>query len=270
MNNPKISIITVSYNAISTIERTILSIINQTYSNLEYIIIDGGSTDGTADIIRKYANKITFWISEPDKGIYDAMNKGVSKSTGMYCNFMNAGDCFYDNNVIKKVFSKNRTEDVLHGITITDKGKVTKPIQPENLSLFFFFRTSLGHQATFIKADLLRKYPYDTKYSIVADAKFFVETLIMNNCSYNTLSENICIYDTSGISSNEANTKKELELIFHDLFPPLMVRDYKKMYELYNPLIRLMYPLSRTILFKKILFPILKNLSLLKLRIKHK
>ena len=72
MNNPKISIITVSYNAISTIERTILSIINQTYSNLEYIIIDGGSTDGTADIIRKYANKITFWISEPDKGIYDA------------------------------------------------------------------------------------------------------------------------------------------------------------------------------------------------------
>ena len=81
-NNPLISVVTVSYNAVLTIEQTILSVINQTYPHIEYIIIDGGSTDGTVDIIKKYANRIAYWVSEPDKGIYDAMNKGVVVATG--------------------------------------------------------------------------------------------------------------------------------------------------------------------------------------------
>lgn len=81
-NNPLISVVTVSYNAVSTIEQTILSVINQTYPNIEYVIIDGESTDGTVDVIKKYADRITYWVSEPDKGIYDAMNKGMGISTG--------------------------------------------------------------------------------------------------------------------------------------------------------------------------------------------
>lgn len=90
-NNPLISVVTVSYNAVLTIEQTILSVINQTYPHIEYIIIDGGSTDGTVDIIKKYANRIAYWVSKPDKGIYDAMNKGIRTAKGEWINFMNAG-----------------------------------------------------------------------------------------------------------------------------------------------------------------------------------
>ena len=99
-----ISVVTVCYNAADTIEKTMLSVLNQTYHDIEYIIIDGGSTDGTVEIIRKYADRIAYWVSEPDKGIYDAMNKGIKVATGEWINFMNAGDEFVDANVLDKLF----------------------------------------------------------------------------------------------------------------------------------------------------------------------
>lgn len=101
---PLISIITISYNSCLTIEDTILSVINQTYPHIEYIVIDGGSKDGTVDIIKRYENKISYWISEPDKGIYYAMNKGIAATTGEWINFINCGDSFYDKNVIARLF----------------------------------------------------------------------------------------------------------------------------------------------------------------------
>lgn len=96
----KISVITVCYNCVSVIEQTIKSVLEQTYPNIEYIIIDGGSMDGTVDIIKKYSDTVTYWISEPDNGIYDAMNKGIDMATGDYLNFMNAGDTFFEDKAI--------------------------------------------------------------------------------------------------------------------------------------------------------------------------
>lgn len=104
---PKISIITVSYNSQNVIEKTILSVLGQTYKNIEYIIIDGGSTDKTTHIINKYINKIDYFISEPDKGIYDAMNKGIQVATGEWINFMNTGDCFSSNTVLDEIFKNS-------------------------------------------------------------------------------------------------------------------------------------------------------------------
>lgn len=113
-NNILISVVTVSYNAVATIEQTLLSVINQTYPNIEYIIIDGGSTDGTVDIIKKYADEIVYWISEPDKGIYDAMNKGIKKANGEWINFINAGDSYYDKKSIEQIVLSFHEEGIIY------------------------------------------------------------------------------------------------------------------------------------------------------------
>lgn len=120
-NDLLISVVTVSYNAVTTIEQTILSVINQTYPHIEYIIIDGGSTDGTVDVIKKYADKITYWVSEPDKGIYDAMNKGVREAKGKYITFLNAGDFYYNQDSLLQLIQKGEIDndpDVIYGYQI--------------------------------------------------------------------------------------------------------------------------------------------------------
>ena len=117
MNNKlmKYSIITINYNNCDGLEKTIQSVINQSYQNFEFIIIDGGSTDSSVEVIKKYSNKIDYWISEPDKGIYHAMNKGIIQAHGEYLNFMNSGDLFYDNDVLKDISIKIDLKDIIIG-----------------------------------------------------------------------------------------------------------------------------------------------------------
>ncbi|MGL6022543.1 MAG: glycosyltransferase family 2 protein [Chitinophagaceae bacterium] len=188
--NPKITIVTVVRNALNTIEQTMLSILYQTYSNIEYIIVDGASTDGTKEIIKNYElrimngefpNIVSFkFISEPDKGIYDAMNKGIDMATGEWVNFMNAGDSFYENDVIRYIFldKKLKNYDVVYGDTnwvYSKKRFITKPTKPiQKIKKMMVF----GHPSSFTKSALLKKEKFDTTYKSSADYKFFYEAYI--------------------------------------------------------------------------------------------
>lgn len=206
-NQPLITVITISFNAIRTIENTILSVINQTYPNIEYLIIDGGSTDGTIDIIKKYADNISYWISEPDKGIYDAMNKGIDVATGKYINFMNCGDRFYSNTTIQDIINiANPNSDIIYGNTCRtfDIGEFIKKGQiatPKNYMPF-------GHQASFTKTSLMLEYHFDTYYKICADRDFFYKAY-KHNKKFEYIDITVCYYEAeNGFSAT--NIKKLL------------------------------------------------------------
>jgi len=147
--HPKLSIITVNLNNAEGLRKTIESVVSQTYTDYEYIIIDGGSTDGCVEIIKQYEDKITYWVSEPDKGIYNAMNKGILKAKGEYCQFLNSGDWLIKESILHDIFSILPIADIIYGNEQTEKGIRT---YPENPSFNFF---SKKHFA--IKLYLLRK-----------------------------------------------------------------------------------------------------------------
>lgn len=200
-NNPLISVVTVSYNAVATIEQTILSVINQIYSNLEYVIIDGGSTDGTVDIIKKYADRIAYWVSEPDEGIYDAMNKGVSCATGDWVNFMNSGDEFYDEAVLEEVFARDLSSySVVFGKTVVKQKWGTYVVIPDRISVLQY-RMPFYHQSTFVRLSCLQQFPFDLNYKITADYNVF-HTLYDKKFVFYYHNGIVSIYDSIfGVSS---------------------------------------------------------------------
>lgn len=230
INSPLVSIVTVSYNEVSTIEQTILSIINQTYPNIEYIIIDGGSTDGTVDVIKKYANKIAYWVSEPDKGIYDAMNKGIAYSHGEYCNFINAGDKFCSSYILKQVMDFNHVADIIVGqdLHINENNKiVSRSILPQRYNLLHFYITTIPHQSSFIRTSLLKKYYYDTSLNIVSDWKFYLQSIVLDGCSVAAYNNVIVICNPRGASSDNKQMKEEREKVLKELLPAYIVNDYQ-------------------------------------------
>lgn len=205
--NLKISIVTVSFNAAATIEETIKSVVDQIYDNIEYIIIDGGSTDGTVDIIRRYAhggseygkhvNAVTHWISEPDKGIYDAMNKGIAAATGGYIYFLGADDLLIDNSVIMSV------EDYINDIQSIYYGDVIlQPLGKKycgKFSKWDLIRRDICHQAIFYPADILKQYPYDLKYRTYSD---YYENILLwgKNIKFSYIPVTICNFLVGGSS----------------------------------------------------------------------
>jgi glycosyltransferase involved in cell wall biosynthesis len=168
----KLTVVTVTFNAENALERTIQSVISQTlFSEIEYIVIDGGSKDKTLEIIKKYQNYLAYWVSEKDKGIYDAMNKGIGKASGEWINFMNAGDVFVDEEVVENVMKQSiGNADIVYGDYIivyqTFKKKIYAPNRLENA---FDLYMPLNHQSTFIKTEVAKTHPYSLDYRIGSD-----------------------------------------------------------------------------------------------------
>lgn len=197
-----VTIITVTYNAEKYIEQTIKSVIYQDYSNIEYIIIDGASSDGTVDIIKKYEKFITYWISEPDKGVYDAMNKGIDVATGKWINFMNAGDTFVSNFTVSTIMKKLQpTSELVYGDSFLISKTEKQYRKAKNIDNFFN-GIPFCHQALFAKRAILNKYKFNTFYSIAADYDFILKAFTVKH-HYQYVDIPVCNFLDDGLSQQQ-------------------------------------------------------------------
>lgn len=213
MLSTKISIITVVYNAAATIEQTILSVVKQDYSNIEYIIVDGGSTDGTLDIVKKYEEKIALWLSEPDYGIYDAMNKGLTYATGDYIYYLGADDCLLAPTSISQVVSflqDNPEVDVLcASVMMVDSVYRIEKVYSSNFSeadVLSGYNTP--HQGMFVRREILQKYRFDTSYHIAADYKNFLKFYLDQNIALKKTAMIVAYYANDGVSGNGTDAQR--------------------------------------------------------------
>lgn len=210
---PKVTIITISYNAVNEIEKTIISVLDQTYTEKEYIIIDGKSNDGTTEIISEYRDKIDIIVSEKDSGIYDAMNKGIGLASGDWIIFMNAGDCFADNNVIERIFrsGKDITESIIFGDVINQYNWG----QVKSFGRYFKGKEVMlpfSHQSVFVRSDVLKKERFDTSFKTAGDHELFYR-LYLKGYRFRHLNEFIAIYDVYGRSGKSMNCFREVSRI---------------------------------------------------------
>ena len=231
----KVSIITISYNNAKGLLRTIESVVNQTYTDYEYIIIDGGSSDNSKQIIESFSDRITYWVSEPDKGVYNAMNKGIAVAKGEYLHFLNSGDSYATSDVLERTFTKEYTEPLLRGIQICDYG--THQVRWANLgdrevTLYDMFVNTLLHQATFIRHDMFDKYgKYDETLKIVSDWKFFFQAILGGERTA-FLNFDIVLFEMEGISTNKSHGERHLEerrRVIKELMPRNMLSDYERL-----------------------------------------
>lgn len=230
----KISIITVCYNSEDTIKETIISVMNQSYKNIEYIIIDGNSTDNTKTIIEKYLRKFREikFISEKDKGIYDAMNKGINISSGDYIFFLNSGDRFYKDDVIEKIFLNEDmiNYDVIYGNSMDIyKNKVVERKYNDKINNRYFIRgNGVCHQVIFARRSTFDKNKFDLKYKICADKNWLVKSY-KNGYKFKYIDMIISFYDRNGISSSIEATeiiKKETKSILINNYKILGLSKY--------------------------------------------
>jgi glycosyltransferase involved in cell wall biosynthesis len=224
---PEISVITINLNNAAGLEKTMQSVLEQDHDNFEFIVIDGGSSDGSAEIIRKKASGLAYWVSEKDKGIYQAMNKGISASRGRYLLFLNSGDYLLRNDVLKRVSGYLDGTDVISGdLEIFHDNEVHHIKSEDAVSISYFRRISLYHQATFVRKKVFTLFgDYDEAFRLGGDYEFFIRVLPVE----------ICHYNTDGISNSAsylAINMRERRMAWEKNFNPLVLKDLDELYEI--------------------------------------
>ena len=225
----KVSIVTINFNNREGLQKTIESVVNQSYKGIDYIVIDGGSVDGSVDIIRQYEESISYWVSEPDKGIYNAMNKGIAHASGDYCLFLNSGDSLHDSTVIENVISLLVGDLVIGQVMIMPERRVAWADVIFPLTLYDFVEGGpVPHQGTFIKRTLFDEESYDEQYKIVSDWKFFMNQVVFKQCAVTPIQLTVSDFESGGISSDRYACDLEREAVLKELLPPAIYQDYQK------------------------------------------
>ena len=230
----KLSIITVNYNNAPGLAKTIDSVVGQRCNEFEYIVIDGGSTDGSVDVIRKFEDKIAYWISEPDSGIYQAMNKGIVRAKGQYCQFLNSGDYLVGHDVTSRMLADMPPAcSILYGNKIRRyRGidRVEKSYAGRPITLFDMYVSTLFHAPAYIKKTLFDRYGlYDETLKIVSDWKFYLIAIGLHNEPVVYRDINVVWFDNQGISStNKALDKQEREQVLVSVLPKPILVDYQE------------------------------------------
>ena len=207
MHSKKLSIVTVNLNNSSGLKKTIESVVHQTFKDFEFIVIDGGSTDGGVEVIRQYEDKIDYWVSEPDKGIFNAMNKGTLVARGEFLLFLNSGDYFVNERILQTFIEDIDGYDIIYGdwLQYYADDRIIEGKYPDFLSFYFVaFKSGLPHQATLIRRSvLLANNLYDEDMKIISDWKFFMLAIFKQQCKYLHKPKYIVYYNNEGVSSTE-------------------------------------------------------------------
>ena len=224
----KYSIITVNLNNANGLKETIDSVVNQTCHDYEFLIIDGGSSDNSTSLIEHNKSKIDYWVSEPDNGIFNAMNKGITASKGEYLIFMNSGDCFYNEMVLEESLQYLGSDFVIGQIKRKDDSTIMN-YNLGDISMMTFYTGAIPHQATFHKRSLFQDSLYDEKLKISSDWKLFFQKIILENASYTLIPVIVCLYDTTGISNTNIDlASKERNQIITNSLPARVIKDYER------------------------------------------
>lgn len=248
-----ISIITINLNNVEGLRTTMNSVFQQSYSDFEYIVIDGGSNDGSAKLIENSVDKIDYWVTETDTGIYNAMNKGLLQAKGRYVLFLNSGDYLYDRNVLSSAADELNGEDLIYGNLYEGvEGNWKLTVFPDSLNLWYMMQYYLGHPSTFIRKDLFVNDKYSEDLKIAADWEFFFKKIVMDGCTYKHLNRAISVYDLNGISATSAGLgDAERELILNRLLPPILCDEIKCIQEIRkSPFMELIPRLNKTKTFQ--------------------
>lgn len=234
-----ISVITVNYNNCRGLEKTLKSVFEQKFRNYEHIVVDGASDDDSKEVLLKYQEYLSFWVSEADNGIYHAMNKGIKAAKGEYLLFLNSGDYLYNNRVFERVYKDLSGCDIHIGAQLnlsSNSYDITYAPKPESLTTLFFYDGTINHQSTFIKKNLFEKYGlYDENLRIVSDWKFFFKVICLEDCNVTTTKDIISCFEPGGISrTNEELRQIERKAVIDEFISAPYLKDYENLNSLYK------------------------------------